>query len=235
MIYIIVLILIVIACIGIILLRSITNETRLFIFLPAGMIWGVSVYIFLLNIYSKFLPGQLGIILSTISLVILCVVAYFTGMKKVKLERPTITTLILVSCLILLVVYLSRLKMTAILPVADSDMQWAYAASFARGNFPLKTPWQAYFNPGYHLGAYFLEGAFLSLSKLPLITIHTILNTYFLISGALLAIFIFWEKKYSFRNLWLVITASVLYISFGVIVFIYPGPGFLEDIQTPSK
>lgn len=234
MIYFAVLILIIIALVGIFLLRSITNEKKTFIFIPAGMASGMVLYIFLLNVNAKILPGQTGIIISTVLLLLTGLVAYLFS-KKVKLDRLNILTVLLLSCLILSVIYLSRLKMTAIMPSADADMQWAYAASFARGNNPIQASWQPDFSPNYHLGAYFLEGALLSLSKLPLITIHALLNTYFLICGSLFAIFIFWENKYSFKNLWLVAAAFTLYVSFGVIAFIIPGQNFLQSINPSDQ
>lgn len=236
MISLVLLIFLLITCIGVILIRSSTSENRPFTLLPAGMIWGVTVYIFLLNLISKFLPGSFGIIVSTFFLIILGLTTYLVTYKNnVKLEKPSFITLIIISSLILTVIYLSRLKMTSIFPSADSNMQWAYAASFARGNFPLKSSWQPDLNPNYHLGAYFFEGAILSLSKLPLITINALLNTYFLIAGSLLAIFIFWETKYSFKNLWLVTASLMLYISFGVIMFIFPTMDFFNSIHTPLE
>lgn len=228
--------LLIITIVGIILLARITYEKRPFIFIPAGMIWGVTIYIFLLNLTSKLWPGKFGIILATVLLISLAIASLINYRKHFKLKfefkLQNLTYLLIISCLILTTIYLARLKMTSVLPVADSNMQWAYAATFARGNYPIKTPWQADLNPNYHLGAYFLEGAILALSKLPLplISIHSILNTFYLVAGGLFAIFLFWENKYTFRNLWFIIASAVLYVSFGVVMFIFPTGDFLKDI-----
>lgn len=221
------LILLFISLIGAILIRKFTKENRFFILIPAGMIWGVSCYIFLLNIISKILPGGVGIIISSLSFLALGILTFiFTKPKKIIFSGlVNFLTLILI---VLIVFYLARLKMTSVLPVADSDMQWAYAASFARGNYPAKTPWQPNLNPNYHLGAYFLEGAILSLTNLPLITIHSILNVYFLMAGILFTIFLLWETKYYLKNLWLIIAALVTYISFGVTILVIPTLNFFS-------
>lgn len=228
--------LVTISTIGIILLKTTTSEKRYFVLLPAGIVWGVSIYIFLLNLTSKLLPGKGGIILATILLFSLglgILIAYHKNFKLAsRFKLKNLISLLIISGLVLTTIYLARLKMTAILPVADSNMQWAYAASFARGNYPLKVPWQPDLNPNYHLGAYFLEGAILSIFKIPLITIHAILNTYFLIAGALFAMFIFWETKYSYRNFWHIIATLVLYLSFGVFIFLIPGQNFDFSIFT---
>lgn len=224
------LILLIITAVGIILLRGLTKENKPFILLPAGMVWGVTVYIFLLNFISKFLPGQAGILLSTFCFILIGIVTLIlTHSKNVKLKFPNFTSFLFLIALVILAIYFSRLKMTSVFPVADSDMQWAYAASFARGNYPIKVPWQPDLNPNYHLGAYFLEGALLFLSGLPLITIHALLNTYFLIAGSLFAIFIIWEYKYCFRNIWLILSALILYVSFGVIILVLPAQNFFKN------
>jgi len=223
-------ILLIIAIAGVILIRGFTYENRLFILIPSGMVWGICIYIFLLNFNAKFLPGRNGIILSTSCLILL---AFFTYIfiKPKKIKFPNLINFLILSSLVLVVVYFARLKMTSVFPVADSDMQWAYASSFARGNYPIKAPWQPDLNPMYHLGAYFLEGAILSLSNLPLITIHSILNTYFLIAGSLFIIFLLWEDKYSFKNLWLILSSTVLFISYGVIMFVFPSGNFFNKIS----
>lgn len=219
--------LLIVTVIGIIFLKGLTDGKKPLILLPAGMIWGLTVYIFLLNLTTKFIPGKAGILLSTICLLVLAPIALIF-IKPRKIQLPKLATLFILSLLLLIVTYFARLKMTSVFPVADSDMQWAYAASFARGNHPLMTPWQPDLNPKYHLGAYFLEGAILSLYNLPFIAIHSILNTYFLIAGCLFTILLLWENKYSFKNLWLIIASLVLFISFGVILFISPSEAFIE-------
>lgn len=230
MIPLLILFLLIIAVVGIQLIRAFTLEERPFILIPSGMVWGVSLYIFLLNLVSKFLPGQTGIIVSTLSLLMIGLASSFY-LHPLKIKFPKATGFLILAFLTLLVIYFARLKMTAIFPVADNEMQWAYAASFARGNSPLMVPWQPDLSPNYHLGAYFFEGALLSLLNLPLITIHSILNIYYLVAGCLFVIFLLWDTKYSFKNLWLIIASLALYISYGVIVFVLPSGNFLNNID----
>lgn len=213
----------ILALVGIVVLRSISNEKRLFTLVPAGMIAGVVIYIFLLNLNNKIIHGHAGIVLASLQFVLLGLFLYIKFRKTfTKLESMRITANIFYFGLIILIIFLTSLKMTTQFPAADASMQWAYAGTFARGNYPIMTPWQPDLNPNYHLGAYFLEGALNDLSNLKILTVHTLMNIYFLIASSLLALFIFWENKYYFKNIWLVLAASILYISFGVIILLYP-------------
>ncbi|MBI2599315.1 hypothetical protein HYW43_00135 [Candidatus Daviesbacteria bacterium] len=228
------LILLTVTLIGTVLSRSLIDEKRLFINIPVGMILGTSLYIFLLNIFSKFFPGQMGIIFSTISLLLIAIFTSFFHYKKIiNVKWPKLLNILLLLVITIPVIYFARLKMTSVFPVADSDMQWAYAASFTRGNYPLKVPWQPDLTPNYHLGAYFFEGALLTLTGLPLITIHSVLNVYFLIAGVLFAIFLFWEKN-RFQNIWLILASIVTYISFGVLILILPSQNFFQVLDIHS-
>lgn len=225
------LILSIITIIGIVIFRSLTYEKRLFINIPSGMILGTTVYIFLLNIFSKFFPGQPGIIISTISLLLIgMILLLYYHSRIIEFQWPKLLNFLVLLSITILIIYFARLKMTSVFPVADSDMQWAYAASFTRGNYPLKVPWQPDLNPTYHLGAYFFEGALLFLTGLPLITIHTLLNTYYLIAGALFTVFLFWKTNY-FQNIWLIFASVITYISFGVLILILPNQNFFQNLN----
>lgn len=226
----------VLTTIGIIILRTVTKEDRFFTLSAAGMVCGIALYIFLLNIASKMFPGRDGIGIATITFIffgIYLLLKYRTRWESLKF--PNLTLLILSVSLILVSANFSRLKMTTMLPAADSDMQWAYAGSFIKGNSPPKIPWQPDLDARYHMGAYFFEGALVHLSGLPFITAHTLINIFFLISGLLLAMFILWETKYYLRNLWLATAALVMFVAFGVIIIVYPNHNLIFNFFKTSN
>ncbi len=218
----------IITLVGIFTLRTVIKEDRPFTLLAAGMVCGTAMYIFILYAFSKISPGSVGIKISTIAFVLLGIYLLFKyHLRWQKLKFPNIALLILSIFITLIFTDFSISKMTTMLPSADSDMQWAYAGSFIKGNVPLMVPWQPDINARYHLGAYYFEGALVNLSNLPFMTIHTLINIFFLVSGSLLAIFILWETNYSWKNLWLIVAALVMFVAFGVLIIIYPNQNLI--------
>lgn len=215
---------------GFIITRTITLENNRLILLPVSQIIGVSLYIFLLNITSKIFYGKLGIILSLLGLTLLTFYLYIKYRRQwIKLNPIPDNQKLITLLIIFIVVIFSFYKMFTILPTGDSSMQWAYAASFARGNYPLMTPWQPDLIPNYHLGAYFFEGALFSLTGVSFLLIHTFFNTFLLIAGILMVLFILWKNKGFITNFWAIISVLIFFVSFGVIMIILPN--FSSHIQ----
>src|SRR3990172_8831233 len=218
----------VITLVGIFTLRTVIKEDRPFTLLAAGMVCGTAVYIFILYTTSKIFPGSFGIKISTVAFVLMGIYLLFRyRLKWQKLKFPNISLLILSIFITLIFADFSISKMTTMLPAADSDLQWPYAGSFIKGNTPLMIPWQPDINARYHLGAYYFEGALVYLSGLPFMTIHTLINIFFLLSGSLFAVFILWETNYSWKNLWLIAAAFVMFVAFGVLIIIYPNQNLI--------
>lgn len=215
---------------GFVITRTITLENNRLVLLPVSQIIGVTLYIFLLNITSKIFHGKIGIILSLLELIFLTFYLYmkhkrqWTKLNPIPRNQKLITLL-----LIFTVIIFSFYKMFTILPTGDSSMQWAYAASFARGNYPLMTPWQPDLIPNYHLGAYFFEGALFSLTGVSFLLIHTFFNTFFLIAGSLMLLFLFWKNKGFISNFWAIISVLIFFLAFGVITIVLPN--FSSQIQ----
>lgn len=218
---------------GTLLLKISCTYENNFALLAGGAIFGVTLYIFILNLISKILPGPKGIILSTFILLLLTIflaIKYRIFLPKfsIHFNAKTIIPLLIV----LFIVYFAKAKMLTILPAADSSIQWAYAGSFARGNNPIMVPWQPDFVPGYHLGAYIFEGALDVLSGLHLLAIHGLINIYFFASGLMLSIFILWNKQYLYKNLWLTLAALVIFLAYGVVIIAYPNNNFLLNLKS---
>lgn len=208
---------------GYALVRTITKETDSLILLPVSQIVGSAFYIFLLNLVSKIFPGPIGIIISTLGLIILIIFLFIKYKSTwVKLNPLSINSKFLAFITICIIFILSVVKMFTILPAADSSMQWAYAASFTRGNHPLMTPWQPDLTPNYHLGAYFLEGALVSLTGTTFILVHTMFNIYLLLAGSLTVIFFLWKKGGAYVKLWAIFSALIFFIACGVIIIAFP-------------
>lgn len=219
--------------VGFFLLRAFTKETNLFRILPAGALFAVAIYIFLLNLSTQIIPGRVGIYIAASILIFIGIFVKLRFKKEdIQLDKLKSSNFILCLFIYFVVIGLAFLKMSTTLASADSDMQWIYAASFARGNNPIRAPWQPHFTPSYHLGEYFFEGSLYALSNLPLRTIHTINNVFLLSIGALMAIFIFWENKHQFKNFWLIISGLIVYLAFGVIIIIFPNFGLINSEQS---
>lgn len=207
---------------GFVVVRTIIKEQDSFILLPVSQIIGVTSYIFLLNVISKIVQGKTGIIISTVTLIAFTIFIYLKYKSDwVKLNPLRGKSKLLFFFIIFVILILSSLKMFTMLPAADATMQWAYAASFARGNYPLMTPWQPDLAPNYHLGAYFFEGALFSLTGSLFVLIHTIFNIFLLFSGSLLVIFLLW-KRGPFAKPWSIFAVLLFFIAYGVIIVAFP-------------
>lgn len=208
---------------GFVIVRTITKEVDSFILLPVSQIVGVTFYIFLLNLISKIFHGQTGIIISSLGLIFFTIFLFIRYKSTwVKLNPLSTNSKFLAFITICIIFTLSVVKMFTILPAADSSMQWAYAASFARGNHPLMTPWQSDLTPNYHLGAYFLEGALVSLTGATFILIHTIFNVFLLLAGSLIIIFFLWKRGGYLIKLWAIPSVLIFFVAYGVIVTTFP-------------
>ncbi|MBI2599298.1 hypothetical protein HYW43_00050 [Candidatus Daviesbacteria bacterium] len=208
---------------GFVIVRTITKETDSFILLPVSQIVGAIFYIFLLNLVSKIFPGLAGISISTIGLIFLTALVFLKYKSGwIKLSPLSSNNKFLVLLIISVILILSILRMFTVLPAADSSMQWAYAASFARGNQPLMTSWQPDLTPNYHLGAYFLEGALYRLTGATFLLIHTIFNIYLLLAGSLMVIFLLWKKGGNYTKIWAIVSVIIFFISYGVIIVALP-------------
>lgn len=225
----------ILALTGYYFLRSFTKDSNFFRILPAGAIFASASYIFLLNLSTRFFPGKIGIYIATSILIIIAVaIKYKFNNYVTLLKRPDLLNSFFILLIYFVVISLSFLKMSTTLSAADSDMQWAYAASFSRGNNPLKVPWQADFNPSYHLGGPFFLGALNSLTNLPLRTLHTLNNFFYLTLGALLSIFLFYKQRAFLSNI-LLLNCLVIYLAFGVLIFSIPNFSLVNFDKLPLK
>lgn len=208
---------------GFVITRTITKEQDSFILLPVSQITGSIFYIFILNIVSKIFHGQAGILISSLGLVLFVMFIYLKYRNSwVKLTPLPSKNKFVIYLVIMATLFFSALKMFTIHPAADSSMQWAYAAVFSRGNYPLMTPWQPDLTPNYHMGAYFLEGALFSLTGATFLLIHTVFNTFLLWSGSLMVIFLIWKRGGNFIKIWSIFAVLTFFVSFGVIVSAFP-------------
>lgn len=215
---------------GFVIVRTITKEQDSFILLPVSQIVGSAFYILLLNVISKVFHGHAGIIISTAALIVIIIVVYLKyNSNWIKLNPLSSNDKFLFLLITSIILVLSSLKMFTMLPAADSTMQWAYAASFARGNYPLMTPWQPDLPPNYHLGAYFLEGALFYLTGSLFVLIHTVFNIFLLLSGSLMVIFLLWKRGALSSKPWAIFAVLIFFVAYGVIVVAFPN--FSSQVQ----
>lgn len=208
--------------IGFVLLRSFINESRLLVLLPAGTVLGVACAITLLNVNFQITQGKGYIAISSVELLTIgfaIFIKFKSGWTNLNIPKNLLYTWL---PFLTVTFFLMFIRMSNTLPAADNSLQWIYAASVARENYPLMTPFQPDIFASYHLGLYYLEGALKKLVSLPFPYINALMNTYLLFTNLLLSIMIFWESKYSYKNYILIIAGLVTFVSFGVIILAYP-------------
>lgn len=202
--------------------------------LPAGTILGMACAITLLNLNFHITPGNGKVVISIFELFAVGLFVFIKFKSRwIRLNIPK--NLFYIWIPVLLVIFLLIFKrMANILPAADNSLQWSYGAVFARGNYPLMSPWQPDISASYHLGLYYLEAVLQKFTGLSFPFINALLNTYLLLINLLLLVTLFWERKYSYKNYILIIAGLVTFVSFGVIITAYPKIISVPDNTTLS-
>ncbi len=143
---------------GVLILRKISSLNRLELLLPAGSILGLALFTFLLNLTAFFIKDGIGILISY--LVALLAGFIFLRSKNKKIYLPEGKGLFFWPAGIFIWGAFIYWKAAHALTGSDVNLYYAIAHSFAKGNFPLLTPWQPDISLSYHVGVSELLGAF---------------------------------------------------------------------------
>ncbi len=205
---------------GIIIFKSVSSLKRAEVLIPAGVLLGLSFFIFLINAVAFVIKGGIGIIISYILQILLAVVFY--KMHSGGVEFPKRKSLIL--WVISLVSWGGFIywKTSHALIGSDTNIYYSVTASFIKGNFPPLTPWQPEVPLAYHLGAFELLGVFHFFTDFSLEFLHLFFATVFIFSSVQIIMWIF--KRHN--SLWTFILANIAvsigFISFGFINISWP-------------
>lgn len=213
---------------GIIILKRITKNLNLPLLIPGGIILGLTLFTFLLNLVFNVSPGKPGIWISYILIVLL------SGflLSTVKWSFPPLNKKILAFCLMTFIFWLGLVTWKANFALIGGDTRsyYAIAGSFINGNFPSVTSWQPDVELAYHTGALELLGALNYLTNISFLSLHLVLSVVFIVCSIQILIWIicteFSITKFIIGN----ISAFIAFVGFGFLKIIYP----VFPIKPPS-
>lgn len=215
---------------GIIIFRKTTSIERFEILIPAGSIFGISIFTFLINIFSFITPGKPAVKLAYLCLILAGAFIYKINSKNSSLNFPSKKALLFYIISNLAWASFIFWKGGKALIGSDTNLYYSVAHSIIRGNFPPQTPWQSDLPLSYHLGASELLGAFHFLTNLSFEFLHIFFACLFIFLSSQIIIWI-WKRHESFLsfvggNL----IAGAVFISFGFFKLAIP----VFPVQTPQ-
>lgn len=207
--------------VGIIILRKTSSIERFELLFPVGSILGILLFTFSLNIVSFFVKGLTSVILSYLILIFLAVSIYFKkGLLKVVFPNGKSLILYIISLLFWGAFFIWKSNYALI--GSDTNLYYAIAHTFIKGNFPPLTPWQPNLPLAYHLGAFELLGAFYLLTGLSFQFLHLVFSTLFIFFSVQIFIWI-WGKYNSLLSfLFANLSAFVGFVSLGFFYLLLP-------------
>ncbi len=208
---------------GIVLFKRITKERRAQVILPAGSIFGVCLYIFLLNLTAHFIKGVAGFWLALCLQLILVFISKklipSTSLIFPKGKEKKIWILLL----FLWSIFLYQITAHATTDGADSTLHQSFAARFIRGDYPMHTPWQPDYIGFYHYGGAELLGSLHALTGTPYSFLHPFIAFIALLSvSQILTWMITPEKKSLISIVSMSLPAIVGLISLGGFFIAWP-------------
>ena len=207
---------------GLVVIRRSVNTRRAEILLPTGVILGMVSYVFSLNGLSFVVKPPVSIFGAYLLLVGLAV--YIS--KKFKVERMDFpkgrSFLIWVANALVWGTFLLYFVAKKVVFGGDVQLYYSIAKTFAKGNFPVVSPWQPDLSVGYHYGGSALLGAVNFLTNLPYDFIHRFSAVIFLF--CLVQILIYFLKRHVsvFSYLLYQFIPLIFIFSTGVIMLVVP-------------
>lgn len=218
---------------GIIICKFATSSDRFEIILPAGLVLGLSIFVFILNLVSFAFNGSTGIVISFWLTIILSLLILFKQISNWnlffrKIEKIRFLTFLDPKFFILWLISvfswggLIYWKTQHALIGSDSNLYYAVAHSFVKGNFPFLTPWQPDILLSYHIGVSELLGAFYLFSGLNFQFLHLFFSALFIFCAAQIIIWLSKRHNTLISFLLFNLVAAVAFISFGFIYIVWP-------------
>lgn len=182
---------------GLVLTRRGLGIKRAEVVFPAAFILGITSYIFLLNAVSFIIRPSLSLAVSYVLLVFLAL-AVSLKVRAQKIDFPENTShffwfISLFFWAVFLFVFIGQMASFG----GDTTLYYSIAKTFARGNFPIVSPWQPDLSVGYHYGASIFLGAFNWFTNLPFEFLHRLTAFFLLLSLSQLLIWL-WRRHHNF-------------------------------------
>lgn len=213
-----------ISLVGVILIKEVTSESRFEIILPSGFVLGHTIFVFILNLVSFFFKGSTGVVIAYGLTIFLGFV--FLLKQRTKFSFPSISfdgkfLFFWLSSILVWGLFIFW-KTSHVLIGSDTNLYYAVAHSFIKGNFPPVTPWQPDIPLSYHIGTSELLGAFYYLSGLDFQFLHLFFSALFIFCAAQIIIWIIRRHNTLISFLLYNLATAVTFISFGFIYITWP-------------
>ncbi len=199
--------------------------------LSGGMILGQLILIIFLGILSHFLKGKNGILIIFLAYLLSGIYLFAKNIRLIpKIENKMKLNNVVVTIISLTILGFLLFLVGTNEYGGDVIAYWGFATSFARGNYPIHSPWQPDLLSVHHKGTFMVEGVIDVLTKSNISLIHTF-QSYFVIAAG---IFFLWGLVRHFlkKDILSIIPALFTYISFGA--FFIPLPNLLRQYITPE-
>lgn len=207
---------------GIVILWKTCFIDRLELLIPAGSIFGLSLFVFLINIFSFLFKGAPSGVIAYSFLILSGLLMYKTRTKADKMKIPPLRIITFASISTLVWAILIFWKGAFALIGSDTNLYYGIAHTFIKGNFPLQTPWQPDLPLAYHYGTSELLGVFYHFTNLSFRFLHVLFAALFILFSTQIIVWI-WKRHDSFFSfLWANLAAAVVFISFGFIKIALP-------------
>lgn len=216
---------------GIVIIRRLTEENRAQILIPSGAILGIALYIFLLNVLVHVIRGTPGFYLAL--LIEICLALLLKrSIKLSPMEFPQ-GKLKIYSIISILFwgIFLYMLLATGDMG-GDIYYHYGIAALFARGDYPMHTPWQPDYVMTYHFGGAEFLGATRSITGGSFLFIHRLLAIFIFFSWGQILTWLLIKKSPNNIGALLVISipAFISLISMGGFMITWPSNPISIDI-----
>lgn len=208
--------------IGVLILQRISSISRIELLFPAGSILGLAVFTFFLNSVAFVIKAGPGIFIAYFLTVLFGFVLLKFIQSKNKVDFPRGKQLFFWAVSLLLWGGLFYWKASYALIGSDTNLYWAIAYSFVKGNFPFLTPWQPGIILSYHVGISELLGAFYFFSGLNFQFLHLFFSAFFIFCVAQIIIWLMNRWNNSTDFLLSNIASAVVFFSFGFIYIVWP-------------
>lgn len=150
---------------GITILRRTTTDNRFQVLLPSGSIFGIALYIFLINLIAHIIKGAWGFYIAiVIEIFIAVLIKKLVKTEPISFPKKRNYFLFLLT-LITFIPFLVITSAQGPANTADSFMHYSLAAVFQRGDYPPHVPWQPDYISYYHLGVAEILGAMRAITS----------------------------------------------------------------------
>lgn len=160
---------------GTIILRRFIRNNHPQLVIPAGVIFGIGLFIFLINLLAhiiKGIPSFYVVILLQIAIALW--VHFKIPVQKFDYPKGKFLIYLLLS-FSFWVIFLYQITAHSIIDGADSTIYYSLAARFVRGDYPIHTPWQPDYIAYNHIGGPQFLAAAKALTGAPFYFLHAFL------------------------------------------------------------